>query len=109
MATKLPYFHPRVRRMRESTQLEQSKDYKQIINEARGKMIFAEGALEKCALSLPRNEEEYTRLLAEVLQARKDFISTLQGLSASLDESTRLIFGLTRFHRSRRSLVPRKG
>lgn len=84
-------------------------DYNEIINEARAKMILAEAALENCALTMPRNEEENTRLLAEVLQARTDFINTLQGLSSTLSESTRFIFGVTRFQRSRRSVVPRKG
>lgn len=82
--------------------------YNEIINEAKVKIILAEGALENCARSIPRNEEEYTRLEAEGLQARNDFINTLRGLSATITESTRLIFGVTKLQRSRRTVVPRK-
>lgn len=73
-------------------------DYRRQIDEARGKMELAEADLKSYPLRQPRDEEEYARLLENVLHARTEFIRSLEGLSASISESTKLIYGLVVDH-----------
>jgi hypothetical protein len=83
-------------------------DYQTRIDEARSKMFLAEGALTSYTLSTYRNEEEHTRLLAEVLQARTEFIKTLE-VTGSISESTRLIYGVTKFRMQQNTIIQHEG
>jgi hypothetical protein len=69
-------------------------DYRQQIDKAREKMEQAESTLKSYAHFRPRDDEEYARRLQDVLHARTEFIRSLEGLSASISESTKFIYGL---------------
>ena len=66
--------------------------YQKRINEAKERMNRAEDALKGYTLSNPCNAEEHVRLSEQVIQARKEFINTLDGLAYGASRSTHFLF-----------------
>ncbi len=64
-------------------------------------MNRAEEALKGYTLNNPCEAEEHDRLLAEVLQARREFINRLDGLAAGVSESTKILFASVKLDRAK--------